>query len=85
MGISQPTTIEEITHYVSNLRVVDGALIGDVTFMNTERGKLAERLWCDDLVDFKISGLVKVREHDDQKVATDLTILAVNATAVRIE
>lgn len=69
--------VSEASHYVDNLQIVDGQLIGTIHVMPTEQGqKLAALLGAGLQFDYRTSGRGNVK---DDGVITDFELYSINA------
>lgn len=73
--------LEEMSHQVTNLRIVNEQLIGDVSLLNTPAGNKLKALMTADLVDFRLSCLCKLEEIGDFTNVVVCSVVAINAVS----
>lgn len=71
--------IDHSSHKVTNLRLEDGWLIGDVAVLETETGNALATMLEAHPLDFRMDGVGNVEQQDDRWVVTDYTLHRVNA------
>lgn len=62
---STEISIDEISHTVNNLRIEDGALVGDVHVLDTPRGAVLRQIMSESELEFRLMGMGKIETLED--------------------
>lgn len=62
---STAISIDEISHTVNNLRIEDGALVGDVHVLDTPRGAVLRQIMSESELEFRLMGVGTTEALED--------------------